>query len=141
MIWMRRTNVLKGVSSIAMGYPGKCWSYPLWKCSRNDWTWHLVLCWSWYSEVQSKSGVGDLGGLFQPLNDFMILCPDSLDEFYRAAKNKSVEIQEKKSICSHCKYQTSTSGIVFWIFQCLMHSFLWAVQRNIITLHYQWGSS
>lgn len=92
--------------------------------------WSSIKVWSWWS-----------GRSFPAFNDFVILCPDSLDEFYRSAKNKSVEIQERKSICSDCKYQTSTSGIVFWIFQCLMHSFLWAVQRNIITLHYQWGSS
>lgn len=39
-----------------------------WGCSRNDWTWHLVLWFSWYGGVWSKVRFNDLG-LFSNLND------------------------------------------------------------------------
>lgn len=36
------------------------------KCSRNDCTWHLVLWGSWLGHDESKAGLNDLDGLFQP---------------------------------------------------------------------------
>lgn len=44
----------------------KWWSYHSWRCSRSDWTWDLVLWFSWQGSGWSKVGL-NLGGLFQPL--------------------------------------------------------------------------
>lgn len=49
-----RISSLKGLLSIGMGCPGKWWCCHPWKCLRNDWTCHLVLRFSWQSDVQSK---------------------------------------------------------------------------------------
>lgn len=34
--------------------------------AQNKWVWHFALRFSWHTGIRSKTGLDDLGGLFQP---------------------------------------------------------------------------
>lgn len=61
-----RISSWKVLLNTGMGCPGSQWSHHSWRCSRNDWTWCLVLWFSWHGGVWSKVGLHGLRGLFQP---------------------------------------------------------------------------
>lgn len=66
-----RISALEEWLSIGTGCPGRCWSHHLWKHSKNDWMWHLVLWLSWW--WCSVRGWTLILEVLSYLNDSMIL--------------------------------------------------------------------
>lgn len=51
------------------GLGNSTWSHHLWKSSKNEQMWDFVMWFSGHGDIQSKVGLGGLGGLFQGLSE------------------------------------------------------------------------
>ncbi|KAL2306094.1 hypothetical protein Nmel_004000, partial [Mimus melanotis] len=69
-LWFRldswRNSSTKGVIRHWNVLPGEWRSHHPWRCSRKGWMWHSVPLSSSHGGVQSRVGLDDLRGLFQP---------------------------------------------------------------------------